>query len=473
MSDNPSNKHPLLISIEDKLELVDTLYGGTAAMRDAGAEYLPKEPGEDSTNYANRLDRTVLYPAYKEAVKTNTGKLFVHDVVVENTQPSIDDLLKSIDEDGNDITDFAKQLTEEAIHSGCAYVLIDYPVMNQNSTLADERESGGRPYWVLIKQKQVLEATPIIIKGKKQLGVFRFMESIAYREGYFTVKYIDQIKQFTLINDVVTYTLYRKNEMNLWSLYDEGILTGMDAIPVTAANVNNAGFFVGSPLFYDLAEENVLNWQMRSDYNNIVHHSQVPMLQVKGVQASYDETGNKNNPIIISPNTVLEFTDPSAGASWIEVSGSAATVGQEALESSEKRMGLMSLELLSKVDSKSTATAAKIDAMESYSILQSIGKTVEQTLDKAIMFTYKYIGIEDSDTMVKINIDDAVVTGTSEDIGLLLQMFNVNLLTKETTLKEIKRRGMVSEHLDITKELVNLPTVTADSPTVPVIDDPE
>ena len=467
--DEPSNKHPLLVSIEDKLELVDTLYGGTQAMRDAGTDYLPKEPEETIANYTNRLERTVLYPAYKEAVKTNTGKLFIHDVVVNDPSPAMNDLLMSVDEEGNDLTDFAKQVTEEAIHEGCSYILVDYPVMNQNSTLADEREMGGRPYWVLIKQSQVLEATPIMIRGKKQLGVFRFKESVAFRDGYFSVKYIDQIKQFTLMDGVVTYAVFRKDDAGKWGLYDEGIIQGIDEIPVAAANVNPAGFFVGSPMFYDLAEENVLNWQMRSDYNNIVHHSQVPMLQVKGVQTTYDETGSRNNPIVISPNTVLEFNDPSAGAEWIEVSGSAAKVGMEALERSEKKMGLMSLELLSKVDSKSTATAAKIDAMESFSVLQSVGKTVQQTLDKAIMFTYKYLGEQNTVTTTTINLDDAVVTGTTDDINYLIQLNQANLLSKKTTIEEVKRRGMISESVIVEEELEMLD----ESPTVVPVNEPQ
>jgi len=467
MSDNPSIKHPLLVSIEDKLELVDTLYGGTAAMRDAGTEYLPKEPGEEATNYTNRLARTVLYPAYKEAVKTNTGKLFIQDVVVENPLPAIEEIIQGVDEENNNLTDFTKQLTEQAIHSGCSYILVDYPVMNQNSTLADERASGGRPYWVNIKQKQVLEATPIMIKGKRQLGVFRFKESVAYREGLFTVKYIEQIKQFSLTDGIVSYGIFRKNDAQQWTLYDEGIIQGMDVIPVAAANVNSAGFYVGSPMFYDLAEENVLNWQMRSDYNNIVHHSQVPMLFLQGFSDSFDNNGNKNNKIVISPNTVIQNDNPNSEVKWVEVSGTAAKVGMDAIEASEKKMGLMSLELLSKVDSKSTATAAKIDAMESFSVLQSVGKTVEQTIDKAISFTYKYMGITDSNTVAKINLDDAVVTGTVEDIKYLLDMFDANVITKETTLKEVKRRGMLSEDLNIEEEIGKL------EPIVEQVIDPE
>ena len=463
MSDNPSNIHPLLVSIEDKMELVDTLWGGTAAMRDAGTQYLPKEPEEESKNYTTRLERTVLFPAYKQAVKTNTGKLYLQDVVVNDSTPEMDEMSDSVDEDDNDITNFATSLTESAIHMGCSYILVDYPVMNQNSTLKDERDSGGRPYWVLIDQLQVLEATPVMVKGKRQLGVFRFKENVAYREGKFSVKYHEQIKQFTLMADLtVMYSVYRKQD-GQWKLYDEGLLTGMDEIPVAAANANPAGFMVGSPLFYDLAEENVLNWQMRSDYNNIVHHSQVPMLMIKGVQTSYDEGGNRNNTVTISPNTVIEFTDPNADASWVEVNGKAAQVGADSLVQSERRMGLMSLELLINTDSKSTATAAKIDAMESYSVLQSIGKTIEQTLDKAIDLTYKYIGKTNPGTMTTINLDDAVVTGSIDDIDYLLRMKDANLLTEKTTLSEIKRRGMVSDKVDVEEELAAIVPLTPEA----------
>lgn len=458
MAHTPETLHPLIESVEDKQELVAALYAGTIEMRDAGTKYLPQEPGETSENYANRLARSVLFPAYKQAVKANTGKLYTKEVTVSDTNELMEQFLEQVDEDENDLTEFAKQTTENAIHNGCSYILIDYPVMNDNSTLEDEIQAGGRPYWVNIKQSQVIEASPVKRNGKNVLGIFRFKEQVAFRVDAFAVQFIDQIKQFQFDeNNEVEYLVFRKDETDNWILFDRGQLIAANGvafteIPIVAVNVEPVGFYVGQPVFYDLGEENKQHWQMLSDYNNIVHATQVPMLVVTGKGSSHDEDGNPSGAVVISPNSTLEFSSPEAKVAWLEVNGKAAAVGEGALASSLKRMAVMSLQLLANTDAKATATASKIGAIDSLSILQSIGKVVEQALDKAIDFTYKYYGIEDQNTTVEINLDDAVIIGNVNDIDSLIKMNETGLLSKETTLTEIQRRGVISDKVDVKKE---------------------
>lgn len=464
---NPDTMHPLLVDVEEKQELVSTLFAGTTAMREAAQDYLPQEPGETTANYTNRLERSVLFPAYKLAVKSNTGKLFTKEVIVTGADEQLAGILIAVDEDDNDITEFAKQSTENAINNGCSYILVDYPVMNDNSTLEDEIAAGGRPYWVNIKQTQVLEASPVKKLGKNVLGVFRYKESVAERVDEFTVNFVDQIKQFQFDDKgLVEYLVFRKDQQNEWFLFDSGQLiasngTQFDEIPIVAINVDPIGFFLGQPVFYDLAEENKQHWQMASDYNNIVHHSQVPMLVVKGVTQSFDDNADATNQVIISPNSVIELSNPEANVSWVEVSGKASEVGQKAISASMRRMSVMSLQLLVNVDSSATATASKIDAKESLSILQSIGKIVQQALIKAIGFTHKYNGTSDASVLVEINLDDALIFGDANDVTSLLTMNEQGLLTKKTTLDEFKRRGVISENIDTQTESV---AATAEMP---------
>jgi len=461
MTYDPASVHPLIDDVAEKQELVETLYGGTVEMREAGNNYLPQEEGETATNYSNRLARSVLFPAYKNAVKANTGKLYTKDVTVTKSTDLMDGFFLQVDEEDNDLTEFSKNITENAINNGCSYLLVDYPPLQSSATLADEREAGGRPYWVNIKQSQVLEASPIRHRGRKKLGVFRFKEEIAFRVDRFYVKYIQQIKQFEFNESgFVIFTTFQKNQENKWIEVDSGILIdgfgkNFTEIPIIAVNLDPVGFYVGQPVFYDLAEENKQHWQMSSDYNNIVHHSQVPMLKITGLSATFDEAGNRDNPVVISPNTVLDFGNENADAEWIEVSGQASAVGEKALTSSIRRMAVMSLQLLVNSDASATATASKIDALESMSVLQSIGKKTEQAIDKAINITYKYFGIDNPGTLIELNLDDAIIFGNANDIDSLIKMYDSNLLSQETILKEFKRRGTLCDNMDVSLEIKN------------------
>lgn len=409
MSINPNNKMPAIADVEDKYELVSHLWAGTEAMRDAGTQYLPKEPEENSTNYARRLESTVLFPAYRNAVTSTVGKLFKGEMEVNNASPSLLPLLKDIDEDSNDLETFSQFATQSAIHYGCSYILVDYPIMNENATLEDEKLAGAQPYWVLLEAPQVLEASPVKAGGKNRLGIFRFMEREAYRVGEFEVSYRDRVKEFCLMeNNTVMYRVFIKQD-NKWVLRNAGQLLGLTDIPVVPLYTNKVGYFIGSPLFYDLAEENVLNWKMRSDYNNIVHHSQVPMLQIKGVQSAFDDNGLKQE-ITISPNSVFEFTSKDTDASWVEVSGSASTVGREALQDSYSLMTTLSLEALEDGMENQTATAAMLNAEESNATLRVIEDNIEIALNKAIDFTYNYLTVPNPGTTVELStVEDELV----------------------------------------------------------------
>jgi hypothetical protein len=64
--------------------LVDTLWGGTEAMRAAAKIYLPQEPAEEETAYFNRLARSVLTPMYPDTIKKLMGKIMRQPVILED-----------------------------------------------------------------------------------------------------------------------------------------------------------------------------------------------------------------------------------------------------------------------------------------------------------------------------------------------------------------------------------------------------
>lgn len=395
---NPLIAHPSVADLESKYEMVKDLWAGTDAMRDAGTTYLPREPAEAPANYTRRLNRTVLFPAYKQAIQSAVGKLFAKKVDVFDATPEMTFVLENIDEDTNNLEVFAQQATRSALHYGCSYILIDYPVVNGNTA----QTTGATPYWVLIEAPQLLEASPVKFQGKNRLGIFRFQEQIAYRKGEFEVGFQTQVKEFRLdVNtNTVSFKVFARHDER-WLIEDEGILVGMTDIPIVPVYGNKVGYYLGSPTFYDLAEENVLNWQINSDYQNIVHMSGVPMLMVKGMAQNFDDAGNEIT-VVISPNTVLNFANPEADAKWVEVAGTSSAVVLEALQGSYERMSQMSLELINTNTSNRTATEVSIIAEESNSILRTAQDEIEDALTLAIDFTYQYLTTLNPGTTVEL-----------------------------------------------------------------------
>jgi len=409
---NPFLKNPKLIELENKYDLVTALHGGTESLRHEGTKYLPKEPNETDANYRRRLEATVLYPAYSSAIVSTTGKLFAGETVITNASPILTPILEDIDEDSNNLETFAQQATLSAIHYGCSYILVDYPVMNENATLADEKAAGAQPYWVLLEAPQILEASPVKAGGKNRLGIFRFAEREAYRTGEFSIAYRDRVKEFRLQPDnTVIYRVFIKQDSK-WVLRDEGTLLGMTDIPIVPVYTNKAGYFLGSPLFYDLAEENILNWKLRSDYNNVVHMVTIPMLAVTGATSGFDDLGVKKE-LTISPNTVLEFTNPNTKVAWVEVSGSASQVGRQAVEDSYAIMESLSLETLDTGLQNQTATAAMLSSNDTNAVIRVIEDQIENALNKAIDFTYMYLGVPNPGTLIDLIVSEEMINNTT------------------------------------------------------------
>lgn len=409
----PDYMQPQLEDLNDKYELVSTLNGGTAAMRDAGTTYLPREPEETGENYNRRLCRSVLFPAYTNAVTQNTAKLFRGGFEIQGSTPLFDPLVEDIDEEANPIRKFAEEATASAIDYGISYILIDYPVVTPNATLQDEVNMGVQPYWVLLEAPQVLEASPIKVMGKNKLGVFRFKEIHAYRDGDFALSYQERVKEFRLTEEGVQYSVYFKQDSQ-WVMMDQGMLLGQTQIPVVPMYMNKVGYFLGSPLFHELAMENVLNWQIQSDYQNIVHMSSVPMLAITGAPQTFDDSGVREE-IVISPNTVLNFTNPDSKAEWVEVNGTASEVGRAAVQESYTRMSELALEALTESVVDQTATAAVLDSEESVAVLNTLQGNIVTAINGAIDLTYGYLNVENSGTVAVMNTQ--TVEETIEEIA--------------------------------------------------------
>src|SRR5690554_1483231 len=91
--------------------LVETLWGGTEKMREAGKVYLPQEPKESDKAYEVRLQRTFLLNLYKRTITTVAGLAFLKPVVVSGVPKELEYLEFNIDGTGRSLTELAYDLT--------------------------------------------------------------------------------------------------------------------------------------------------------------------------------------------------------------------------------------------------------------------------------------------------------------------------------------------------------------------------
>src|SRR5678815_1487887 len=86
---------------------IQTLLGGTEAMRAAGSRFLPRHEHERQQGYADRRDSTTLLNMTALTLDTWTGYPFACPVTIADVSPEMATFLEDVDLQGNDVTVFS------------------------------------------------------------------------------------------------------------------------------------------------------------------------------------------------------------------------------------------------------------------------------------------------------------------------------------------------------------------------------
>jgi hypothetical protein len=435
---------PKFTNLARKYKIVDDLYEGTETIRRNGEFYLPKEAGETQINYNNRLQRSVLFNAFKDTVDTSVGKMFTKPMNVKINDERLKLFIENVDGYGTSLESFTKEITREAIKSGIAYILVDYPKVGPDVTLADEINLIIAPYWLMIRATQVMDVKVDYEDRNAVVTFFKFKEFVSTIEnGVETEK--EQVRIFRKNGSEISYEVWvmdKKNEV----LRETGVISGIDLIPVVPVYGNKISHFIGSPTLYDLAELNILHYKAYSDYMNIVHVVQCPMLVVKGYQPQLNPDGTEK-PFVISPNSVFILPSESGDVKYVEVAGGSVAAGKELILDIENKIKILGLELITqKPGGSETATGRIIDAAQQSSKLKSIAIDVEDSITTALFYTAVYMKLENIE--ISVNIDNSYTVLNNNDVTQLIELYKNGIIDSATVLEEIRKRALISPAQD-------------------------
>lgn len=439
-----NDQSPEVSEMAEKWPLIESLLGGTSAMRKAGLAYLPKMEGEDETSYATRLRSATLFPAFARTVNVMASKPFSKPLIFGDDVPSrIAEWADNIDQQGNNLHNFAFNLMHEAIAFGFCGVLVDYPKTQGIETLADERNIGVRPYFVHIKHDQVLGYKSALANGARVLTQLRLAEEAEVDDGEFGTKEVKRAR----VLEPGKWALYEEretaNRKREYVLIEEGTTT-LKAIPFVPFYGKKCEFMEGEPPLMELAHLNVQHWQDSSDQQKSVRFARVRIAALIG--------GTYDKPIRIGADHFIELP---MGASISIVQGSAESVriGREELQALEGQMLTMGAELLiQRPQGQRTATESNNDAEANKSDLQRIAEGVADGIDMCLQFMADWVK-EPQGGHIKLFSDYGAGSLSDASAQLIVAMQQGGLLSKATALKEMQRRDIVSDDIDVELEL--------------------
>lgn len=446
--DTPSARYK---ELEEPRQLPRTLIGGTTAMIEAGKTFTPDHPAEDPEDYKLRLNSTTLYNGLSDTVKKMVGKVFQKPIIINNdVPPQIEELLKNIDGQGRNLTSFAMDSFKESMVDGVNFIYVDFPHVQENdqgfATALDQQLQGARPSSIIINAENLIGWKSDNIGGIQQLTEVRIKEtvSVANPEDEYTENSVDQIRLLQRGYFEVWRKVEKVSTSDEWYLFDQGN-TSLDYIPIVPVYTNRVGFYEGEPPLSPLAELNLEHWISSGEQRHALTLARFAMMVFTGVDEK-TEIGK------VSVNTIFKLPDPLSSFGSIGTSGNGIEQGFIDVENIEKRMQHCGMTVRVQTAQGVTATAAQIDSEDADSALMAAATSLEDSLNKVLEIFADYLGLPTGGT-VKVNTAFAAKKpeGTTEDV---LKIYVAgDLLSKEGTLKELKRRNVLSEDLDIDEEL--------------------
>jgi hypothetical protein len=158
--------------------------------------------------------------------------------------------------------------------------------------------------------------------------------------------------------------------------------------------------------------------------------------------------------LTIGPNQLIRSTNADAKVSYVEHNGHAIQSGQEDLDKLEDRMKVLGLQPLMQRSGNQTATGRALDESRTHTAIQAWIRALENTLRQAFEIAAKWVKLElPEDFALDINNDFGLSERATDDIKSLIEMRNTSQISGETFLREVKRRGLLSENVDIESEL--------------------
>ena len=429
-----SDPSPQIDALSDDWKLAADLLGGTRAMRAAGKSRLPQWPNESGESYQARLSTATLFPAFGRTLGVMAGKPFSKALTYGDDVPArIREWCDDCDLQGTNLHTFAAGMMEEVLGYGIAGVLVEFPRTDGVRTLADERAVNARPYLVRVDHSQILGWRAKRVKGVLRLTQLRIKEAAEEDDGDYGTKTVERVR----VLRPGAWEVWEKGEKDEYVLIESGTTT-LQEIPFVPFYGRKTGFMLGESPLLDLGHLNTKHWQSQSDQDTILHVARVPILAAITSDEGFELTVGASSAVRIPEGGDLKF---------VEHGGAAIAAGRESLLDLKDQMLQTGAEILvQRPGQPRSATEAYNDAEANKSELQSITEAFEDSLDQCLQFMGDWVG-EAQGGHVSLFKDFGAATLTDASAQLILSLQQAGLISKETAIRELQRRGMLAPDL--------------------------
>ena len=459
----PSTKSVRYIAMAEdgNWDLITSLMGGRRTMLVQKQKYLPKQEAEKNGPYEARLKRTFLFEGFNDTVDKLSAKPFSRSIAVQGELPEqLEVLTKDVDKSGKSITQYGRELMTTGLRRGLTHILVDFTIMKfededgepRVATKEEETAADARPTFSEISPTNFIDWEE---DENNKLVYARWIENTVERKE----RFVDETKMRIREMTDTTFEVWelRKKETQVsgqdeheWESIENGLHT-FGEVPIVTFYTEQTGSRTATPPLRKLAEANLAHYQSGSDQRSLLNVARAGILLLTGFNDEDLEEG-----IDIGPRTQLTSSNENADAKWVEHTGASIEAGRQDLEDLQNYMTILGTEPLVIRPGNRTATAEAVDEGKNQSAIQAWIRSLEVTLEKAYRLAARWLKIEDQipdDFKIDIFNEFGISLSGKKEIDFLLKTRQLRQIQQKTFLQELKRRGVLTDGLDIELEI--------------------
>ena len=308
---------PLVIDTDETIraqwEKVDIVLAGTNAIRsvdqckDSCISFMPQETCESDLQYKNKVSRAVLEPYYKEGVENAVSLVCGNGYIFTEEGTDIEevfdpDFLANVDGQGSSFEVFIRKIAHCMIHYGVCYVFTDTPAESVSSDVDDNAAfDAHRPYFSIIKPLSVITretrrfgAIEILTKFEWEYCTTDVSEDKVKKKIHMVIDDDDceEAESEEDKKDRVLYADYSEGDI-VWTIKEicdgkevvtHGLIDNAETIPIETFIGNEVCSFLGKPVFNDLCDMNIDQYQVGGALKVNLYSTSSPMITLKGIE---------------------------------------------------------------------------------------------------------------------------------------------------------------------------------------------
>lgn len=448
-----SYHRPELVKILPQLEQAKDCWHllNTDGLGSAKSKYLHREPAEPAPAYQARLERSTYAPIFRDSIRAYAGLLSRFQVM--DAPASMIENDDNVDLQGSSMQSFMTQVDELTLRDGGSFVMIDIMPGNGVDNFFDQMADGRHPYLICVNRSDVINWNVSYDRGVETVEqvTVRQLRSIPDPEGAFGSK-IEPIYYVLTPGKVETYKVVRSDARRWTNQKIEEISVSLPIVPLIWYGATTSRFAQGDLPMAGLADLSIQHFQMRSDLAELLHKCAMPVPVRKGAPLGVD--GNPL-PLVMGPNTAVDLSSEGGEFKFAEPSGQSLQRHQAEIQHVEELMDRSSLNFLYGAN-VATATEASLKASQIASSVSALVRNKIAMFNVVMRVWAWFAGEQDQITDESgLAINDSLMNRPLEasEIAQLVNLFNNELLSRQTVLDELQRGGVLDPDLIIEEEI--------------------